>query len=153
ATGRSPTSRRPSWRSSRTCSGVRRPGNEFVHSTCLAEPAATLISRPWRDLAARQWPDRVMPCRCRNCPDALWESQPARSTRAKNDMLRPAVLAWLVVSACAARGEEATASASATTQQLRLTTGAVLQTDYIYRGRVSHSMPLALGKRHDTCFS
>jgi len=49
-------------------------------------------------------------------------------------MLRPAVLAWLVVSACAARGEEATSSASAATQPLRVTTGALLQTDYIYRG-------------------
>jgi len=53
-------------------------------------------------------------------------------------MLRPAVLAWLVVSACAARGEEATSSASAATQPLRVTTGALLQTDYIYRG-ISYS--------------
>src|SRR5262245_40146132 len=53
-------------------------------------------------------------------------------------MLRPAVLAWLVVSACAGRGEEATASASDASQQLRVTTGALLQTDYIYRG-ISYS--------------
>jgi hypothetical protein len=53
-------------------------------------------------------------------------------------MLRPAVLAWLVVSACAARGEEATDSASAAAQQLRVTAGGVLQTDYIYRGISSH---------------
>jgi Bacterial protein of unknown function (Gcw_chp) len=64
--------------------------------------------------------------------------KPAGSIRAKNDMLRAAVLAWLVVSACAARGEEATDSASAAAQQLRVTAGAALLSDYIYRG-ISYS--------------
>src|SRR5262245_2788155 len=64
--------------------------------------------------------------------------KPAGSIRAKNDMLRPAVLAWLVVSACAARGEEGTDSAGAAAQQLRVTAGAALLTDYIYRG-ISYS--------------
>jgi hypothetical protein len=59
---------------------------------------------------------------------------PPRPPEQKNDMLRPAVLAWLVVSVCAARGEEAADSASAATQPLRVTAGALLLTDYIYRG-------------------
>jgi hypothetical protein len=49
-------------------------------------------------------------------------------------MLRRVVLAWLVVSACAARAEDATDSASAATQQLRVRAGALLLSDYIYRG-------------------
>jgi hypothetical protein len=70
--------------------------------------------------------------------DALiGRGKPARQPEAKNDMLRAAVLAWLVVSACAARGEEATDSASAAVGQPRVTAGALLLTDYIYRGGIS----------------
>jgi hypothetical protein len=67
-------------------------------------------------------------------------------------MLRPAVLAWLVVSACAARAEEATDSASAAAQQPRVTAGAVLLTDYIYRGIIHRLWPAAAGKQRVSCF-
>ena len=53
-------------------------------------------------------------------------------------MLRPAVLAWLIVAACVARAEEATDSAGGATDAAELTAGAVLLSDYIYRG-ISYS--------------
>jgi hypothetical protein len=53
-------------------------------------------------------------------------------------MLRPAVLASLMVAACVARAEEATESAGGTTDTTKLTAGAVLLSDYIYRG-ISYS--------------
>jgi uncharacterized protein (TIGR02001 family) len=53
-------------------------------------------------------------------------------------MLRPAVLVWLAVTACAARAGEATDLPAAAAQGPRLTAGAVLMTDYIYRG-ISYS--------------
>lgn len=53
-------------------------------------------------------------------------------------MLRPAVLVWLAVTACAAPAGEATDLSAAAAQGPRLTAGAVLMTDYIYRG-ISYS--------------
>jgi uncharacterized protein (TIGR02001 family) len=53
-------------------------------------------------------------------------------------MLRSALLVWLTVTACAARAGEATDLSAAATREPRLTAGAVLMTDYIYRG-ISYS--------------
>jgi hypothetical protein len=45
-------------------------------------------------------------------------------------VLSTRVLAWLILAACSAHAEEATDSAD----QSKLTAGAMLMTDYIYRG-------------------
>jgi hypothetical protein len=59
------------------------------------------------------------------------------------------VLAWLIVAACSAHADEATDTADPS----KLTAGATLMTDYIYRGRSSHNPSLAVGKRHTAFFS
>jgi hypothetical protein len=62
------------------------------------------------------------------------------------------VLACLVVMACGARAEEAT-TATPTADQSKVTVGAMLMSDYIYRGIRPPDMPLAVGKRHNACIS
>jgi uncharacterized protein (TIGR02001 family) len=52
-------------------------------------------------------------------------------------MLRPAIPVWLIATACAAHAGEADAPPAATAQP-KLTAGALLMTDYIYRG-ISYS--------------
>ena len=54
-------------------------------------------------------------------------------------MLRPAahsmrVLAWLIATSCAAHADDVTPSLAAPADQFKLTAGALLMTDYIYRG-------------------
>jgi hypothetical protein len=44
------------------------------------------------------------------------------------------VLAWLVAMACAAHAAEATDAPTAPADPFKLTAGALLMTDYIYRG-------------------
>lgn len=53
-------------------------------------------------------------------------------------MLRPALLASLLALTCAAHAEEATDAAAKSEDPLKIKAGAVLMTDYIYRG-VSYS--------------
>jgi hypothetical protein len=59
------------------------------------------------------------------------------------------VLAWLIVVACSAHADEA----NDTADQSKLTAGAMLMSDYIYRGKSSHNPSLVVGKRHTACFS
>src|SRR5262245_4148159 len=64
------------------------------------------------------------------------------------------LLAWLVAMvACAAHAEEAKESTAAPADQSKVTVGAMLMTDYIYRGNMSRRASLAVGKRHDACFA
>src|SRR5262249_19784137 len=63
------------------------------------------------------------------------------------------VFAWLLATACAAHAGEATEAASGAAGQSKLMIGSMLMTDYIYRGDISRSVSLALGKRHEPCFS
>src|SRR5262245_14950861 len=64
----------------------------------LVHPNALRRIRPGRLPAGPclGWLDGVFPCGCRNCPVALTGVQPRPFHPRKNDMLRPAVLAWLV---------------------------------------------------------
>jgi hypothetical protein len=61
------------------------------------------------------------------------------------------VLACLVVMACGARAEEAT-TATPTADQSKVTVGAMLMSDYIYRGISPKYAPPGAGKRHAACF-
>jgi hypothetical protein len=71
-------------------------------------------------------------------------TRPPTQPRAKPAMLRLAahptrVLAWLIATTCVAHAGETAADASAAaSDQSKLTAGAVLLTDYIYRGSSSH---------------
>ena len=66
-------------------------------------------------------------------------------------MPRPAahlgrVLAWLVAGACATHAGEVTQSWAPAADQSKLTAGAALMTDYIYRGSRSRDVSRAIGK-------
>jgi uncharacterized protein (TIGR02001 family) len=63
---------------------------------------------------------------------AAFSAENRTSTFPENALGR--VLAWLVAGACAAHAGEATDPSAAATDQFKLTAGAVLMTDYIYRG-------------------
>jgi hypothetical protein len=60
------------------------------------------------------------------------------------------VLAWLIATACSAHaGEDGPTAADPS----KLTAGAMLMTDYIYRGLRPLDAPPDVGKHHDACIS
>jgi hypothetical protein len=61
------------------------------------------------------------------------------------------VLACLIATACGAHAEEAT-NATPMADQSKITVGATLMSDYIYRGSSWHKRQRAIGKRQSACF-
>jgi len=68
-------------------------------------------------------------------------------------VLKRVLLAWLIATSCAAHAGEATESAVTAPAYPKLTAGAVLMSDYIYRGISSHKASRNIGKRHNACTS
>jgi hypothetical protein len=61
------------------------------------------------------------------------------------------VLAWLIATACSAHAGE-TGDGSTAADPSKLTAGATLMTDYIYRGLRLQDAPPDAGKRQDLAF-